>query len=210
MRNCDQNIAKLREENKQKEREIERKRKQVAILEAKKTRIKQQKNAVQQYQNFLEEVKNQNSDEYADVLEIAARYRIQVNTQNDLIARLNELSQTFEEKNREKINYERNMETKIMSLNNDIANLTIENDQLEAEKSALLNEEEETNQKLLGQVSELSQVLFSIDNVERLCSEKTNSHQTNLKYSSTVVRQDYSKDKNNDTQGLGTFEKVAD
>lgn len=40
MRNCDQNIAKLREENKQKEREIERKRKQVAILEAKKTRIK--------------------------------------------------------------------------------------------------------------------------------------------------------------------------
>ena len=206
MRNCDQNIAKLREENKQKEREIERKRKQVAILEAKKTRIKQQKTAVQQYQNFLEEVKNQNSDEYADVLEIAARYRIQVNTQNDLIARLNELSQTFEEKNREKINYERNMETKIMSLNNDIANLTIENDQLEAEKSALLNEEEETNQKLLGQVSELSQVLFSIDNVERLCSEKTNSHQTNLKYSSTVVRQDYSKDK----EGFVTFEKVAD
>ena len=206
MRNCDQNIAKLREENKQKEREIERKRKQVAILEAKMTRIKQQKTAVQQYQNFLEEVKNQNSDEYADVLEIAARYRIQVNTQNDLIARLNELSQTFEEKNREKINYERNMETKIMSLNNDIANLTIENDQLEAEKSALLNEEEETNQKLLGQVSELSQVLFSIDNVERLCSEKTNSHQTNLKYSSTVVRQDYSKDK----EGFVTFEKVAD
>ena len=40
MRNCDQNIGKLREENKQKEREIERKRKQVAILEAKKSRIK--------------------------------------------------------------------------------------------------------------------------------------------------------------------------
>ena len=75
-----------------------------------------------------------------------------------------------------------------MSLNNDIANLTIENDQLEAEKSALLNEEEETRQKLTGQVSELSQVLFAIDNVERLCSEKTATHQTNLKYSSNVVR----------------------
>ena len=60
--------------------------------------------------------------------EISARYKVQVTTQNDLIARLNELSSTFEEKNREKINYERNMETKIMSLNNDIANLTIEND----------------------------------------------------------------------------------
>ena len=82
--------------------------------------------------------------------EISARYKVQVTTQNDLIARLNELSSTFEEKNREKINYERNMETKIMSLNNDIANLTIENDQLEAEKSSLLNEEEESSQKYLG------------------------------------------------------------
>ena len=60
--------------------------------------------------------------------EISARYKVQVTSQNDLLTRLNELSHIFEEKNREKINYERNMETKIMSLNNDIANLTIEND----------------------------------------------------------------------------------
>ena len=60
--------------------------------------------------------------------EISARYRVQVNSQNDLLTRLNELSHIFEEKSREKINYERNMETRIMSLNNDIANLTIEND----------------------------------------------------------------------------------
>lgn len=83
---------------------------------------------MQQYQNFLEEVKNQNSDEYAEVSEISARYKIQVTTQNDLISRLNELSHTFEEKSREKVNYERNMDTKIMSLNNDIANLTLELD----------------------------------------------------------------------------------
>ena len=60
--------------------------------------------------------------------EISARYKVQVTSQNDLLTRLNELSHIFEEKSREKINYERNMETKIMSLNNDIANLTIEND----------------------------------------------------------------------------------
>ena len=60
--------------------------------------------------------------------EISARYKVQVTSQNDLLTRLNELSHIFEEKSREKINYERNMETKIMSLTNDIANLTIEND----------------------------------------------------------------------------------
>ena len=60
--------------------------------------------------------------------EISARYKVQVTSQNDLLTRLNELSHIFEEKSREKINYERNMETKIMSLTNDIANSTIEND----------------------------------------------------------------------------------
>ena len=39
MRNCDQNIAKLRDENEQRAREIERKRKQFEILQSKKKRI---------------------------------------------------------------------------------------------------------------------------------------------------------------------------
>lgn len=34
-------------------------------------------------------------------------------------------------------NYERSMETKIMSLNNDIANLTVECDSVDGEKSLL-------------------------------------------------------------------------
>ena len=55
-----------------------------------------------------------------------------------------------------------------------------------------MGEEEESSQKLLGQVQELSQVLFAIDNVEKLCSGEFNpSHQTNLKYSSTVVEQKF-------------------
>ena len=128
MRNCDQNIAKLREENKQKEREIDRKRKQVAILESKKNRIKQQKTAVQQYQNFLEDVKNQSNDEFEEVTLIRDRYRVLQTAQQQLNTRLNKLSVDYEDKNREVINYERSMETKIMSLNNDIANLTIELD----------------------------------------------------------------------------------
>ena len=39
MRNCDLNIAKLREENEQRDREIKRKQTQLKILEAKKDRI---------------------------------------------------------------------------------------------------------------------------------------------------------------------------
>ena len=80
MRNCDQNIAKLREENKHREAEIERKKKQQEILIAKKVRIEQQKAAVEQYESFLEEVKNQNNDEFSEVNEIRDRHHTLAST----------------------------------------------------------------------------------------------------------------------------------
>jgi len=49
MRNCDINIAKLRDETKIREGEIERKKKQLQILQSKKIRIEQEKAAVEQY-----------------------------------------------------------------------------------------------------------------------------------------------------------------
>ena len=42
----------------------------VKILEAKKDRIEKQKAAVEKYEQFLEAVKNENSDEYSEVMEI--------------------------------------------------------------------------------------------------------------------------------------------
>lgn len=74
MRTCDQNIARLKEENKQRDLEILRKKEQFRILQAKRARIEQQKEAVEQYQSFLEDVKNKNSDEFTEVNEINLRY----------------------------------------------------------------------------------------------------------------------------------------
>ena len=75
LRNCENNIAKLLEENKVRDAEIERKQKQLAILKAKKVRIEQQKTAVEQYHLFLEDVKTQNTDDgFNDVNEIQLRH----------------------------------------------------------------------------------------------------------------------------------------
>ena len=73
-------------------------------------------------------MKNQSNDEFEEVTLIRDRYRVLQTAQQQLNTRLNKLSVDYEDKNREVINYERSMETKIMSLNNDIANLTIELD----------------------------------------------------------------------------------
>ena len=137
MRNCDQNIAKLREENEQRAREIERKRKQHDILQSKKNRIEEQKTAVEKYQEFLENVKSFNNDEFTEVIEIRDRYRTLNSTQEALNKKKIELDQILEEKKSEVSNFEKTMEANVMSLGNEIANLTLKCDQIDAEMSAL-------------------------------------------------------------------------
>ena len=150
MRNCDQNIAKLREENEQRAREIERKRKQFLILESKQMRIEEQKTAVEKYQEFLENVKSQNSDDYSEVIEIRDRYHTLNSTSEALNKKKIELDQILEEKKTEVSNFERGMESKVMALGNDIASLTVKCDQIDAEKRNLQSDQEETNAKELG------------------------------------------------------------
>ena len=53
---------------------------------------------------------------------------------------------------------------------------------MDALKSALQNDEEENSAKKWDQISELSQVIFAIDNIESLCSKKTEWHETHLPY----------------------------
>ena len=95
----------------------------------------------------------------------------------------------YEAKLREVNNYEKTMSTRIMSLSNEIAELTTKCDEVEAEKSALQNSEEETSAKKWDQISELSQVIFAIEMIENLCSKKTDFHTTTLPYANSSVPQ---------------------
>ena len=79
---------------------------------------------MEQYQNFLEKVRDKNSDEYQEIGDILARYQVLRDTQNDLTRKLNNLDNELKQK-RDSVNkYEKVMETSIMTLNNDIAKLT--------------------------------------------------------------------------------------
>jgi predicted esterase YcpF (UPF0227 family) len=75
MKKCDENIAKLDEENKKKEEEILRKKRVLEILTQKKERITKKRLAVQKYQDFLEEVRANNSDQYGQVSSIIDRHK---------------------------------------------------------------------------------------------------------------------------------------
>ena len=86
------------------------------------------------------------------------------------MTRLNDLNLKLEEKKSEVVSFERKMDTKIMTLNNDIANLTVECEKVESEKAALQNDGEETDAKKNERDLELAQVIFSIEMIEKLCS----------------------------------------
>lgn len=81
--------------------------------------------------------------------------------------------------------YERDMDTKIMNLNNDVTTLTTKCELVEAQKNMLQNNEEVTNAKKWDQISELSQVIFAIEMIENLCSKKTATHTTGLPYAAS-------------------------
>ena len=75
MKKCDENIAKLDEENKKKDEEILRKKRVLEILTQKKERITKKRLAVQKYKDFLDEVLKNNADQYAQVSSIIDRHK---------------------------------------------------------------------------------------------------------------------------------------
>ena len=130
----------------------------------------------------MENVKTQYSDEYNEVHDIRGRYNTLNGVQGKLREKVSTINEQLEEKKMEVANYERSMETKIMSLNNDIANLTKECEKVEAEKSSLQSSEEEASAKKWDAISELSQVIFAIEMIEVLCAKRPGLYQTQLPY----------------------------
>jgi chromosome segregation ATPase len=127
-------------------------------------------------------VKNANPDDYSEVNEISDRHKTLAKASKNQHEKKAEITEMYEAKRREVHNYEKTMSTKLMSLNNEIAELTTKCDEVEAEKSALQNNEEETSAKKWDQIGELSQVIFAIEMIENLCSVKSKYHTTGLPY----------------------------
>lgn len=77
------------------------------------------------------------------------------------------------------------MGASILTLNNDIAKLTTENEKVETAKQKLQTQEEETSFKARGKISELSRLFMAIDNLDRLCSNKEEGNTSQLNYQTT-------------------------
>lgn len=90
---CNANIESLKVENERKEEESRRKNRLYKILDQKSQCIIRQKRAVQKYYDFLDKVREQNSDEFAEVSHILDRYKVLTDSQAQLKGKLDSMDE---------------------------------------------------------------------------------------------------------------------
>jgi len=135
------NIAKLELENKAKELEIQRKIRIKEILKMKAERIANQRQAVQKYAEFLEDVRSANQDQYTTIQSIIDRHKTLQDLQEKLELELQNKEVKLKTMKSEFSKYESQMNTNTMQLNNTIANLKIQHEMIDDEKNRLKSQE---------------------------------------------------------------------
>lgn len=172
MKRCDENIAKLYQENIQKDAEIVRKKKIHAILVEKSKRIEKQRSAVQKYQDFLEDVRSNNSDQYGSITAIIDRHKTLQELGEKLSSELSRKENALNTKRSELVKYENQMNTQTMQLNNEIANLKKSCEEYDDEKNRLKSLQQENSSQAMEKITQLSRILMAIDHLEGFCKYK--------------------------------------
>lgn len=161
-------------------KQIEKKREQYQILLDKQTRINLKVKAMKKYEAYLESVRDRNTDEYSELNDILSRYATLKKSNTKLNERMQQLETELEELKQTVANYEKDMKTQIMQLNNDIAQLQQRFETIEDQKNKLKSEAEEVSSKKLSKVSDLARILMAIDNLENRCLNR--KEKSALKY----------------------------
>ena len=121
MKQCDMQITRLISENNLKEAEMARKKRILEILKQKADRIAKKRLAVQKYQDFLEDVRYKNSDQYASIQAIVDRHDTLKDLYRQLFDDLTYKENKLKTMKTEFSKYENEQNTRTMQLNNTIA-----------------------------------------------------------------------------------------
>jgi predicted nucleic acid-binding Zn-ribbon protein len=87
----------------------------------KQTRINLKVKAMKKYEAYLESVRDRNPDEYQELQDILSRYETLKRSNTSLTQNMKRLEKELEDLKNTVAKYEKDMNTEIMQLNNDIA-----------------------------------------------------------------------------------------
>lgn len=117
------NIAKLENENQEKRLYIQRQRKKLEYYGRQAKNMAMESAEVEKYKDFLEKVRQENSDEYSEIKDILSRFAVLQKSKADLTEKQQALTNQLEKKKTAVNDQESKLKSQILSLNSDIKNL---------------------------------------------------------------------------------------
>ena len=128
--------------------------------------------AMEQFERFLQEVKNQNPDEFQELNDILSRYQT-LKSSNDKLQEANNLmTRELDKMNKQIAQYTKDMGSEKMTLNNRIAVQQQSLEELEDQKGRLMAESEENTSNKMKKTREHGQILMTIENLYRKCKQR--------------------------------------
>ena len=145
--------------------ELAKKRETLAFLKKKAERINLKKEALNKYEQFLEDMKK-HSDEFPEVSDIIFRYDTLIKENANQEANYQKLDERLKTMKDNTTKYIKEKSTEKLRLNNDIGNKQIELEEIIDKQNKLKTQAEETSNDKLSKQSELAQALMAIENIE--------------------------------------------
>ena len=113
--------------------------------------------------------------EYTEIDAIVKRFDTLSSTQNRLEKTLADKEIDLSVMKNDMITFEKQQNTQIMKLNNEIAKLNTQFEEIDNKKTKLKADEEETSSKQLSKITQLSKILMAIHQLEDFFRKKNNN-----------------------------------
>lgn len=154
---------------KAKDEELKRKKEELERLKRQTDNISVKVQSMKAYEQFLEQVKEKNPDEYNELSDIRSRYETLNNSYKKLDRRLKEIHGEYEALKTSKNQFFTSTDIEIMSLNNMITTKQGEKERMDDEQNKMKGRQEEETAKQLKKTSEIGLILMAIDNLYNKC-----------------------------------------
>ena len=134
-------------------------------------RIDKKVTAMHKYEDFLEKVKSQYSDEFTEITDILNRYETLKKTNKELVEENQTLQEELDRITEEASIYEKEKGNEILGMNNSIATLQKSLDRIEDEKNRKQRAVEDTLKNSHVQTQQLSKLLIAVNNLYWMCKK---------------------------------------
>lgn len=154
-----------------KEQEIGSLQEQLLDLQKNSSKLDKKVLALKKYEEYLDSVIRAHPDQYSDQGELLKRYEILESSNQKLREDQTTLEQELEELRIVSAQFEKSRNEEILTLNNELASLTKDLDDVDKQKNKLQSQVEASSHQASHKNLNLGRILMAVDNIHTRCEE---------------------------------------